>query len=111
MKSKFRGMALEGERLSRAEIKRRKEYLRIEALRMGKKSRKRKLSIGGEEPLADVHARKKVKLDRTCMGKSTKRCDKCMNPNPRLMRYKGMFGKKHLLCPVCGWTDRVVTNE
>lgn len=108
---KFRGMALEGEQLSKAEIKIRKEVLRLARLQTSKKSRKRKLAIRGEEPMADVHARKKrVKLERTCMGKSSKKCD-CMEPKPRLMRYKGMFGKKHLLCPKCGWTDRVVPHE
>ena len=106
MRKRFRGMELDGEQLSRAEIKRRRECLRIAKLQLTKKSRKLKLAIKNEVSLPDIHARKKrVKLDRTCLGRSSKKCGRC-EAKPRLMRYKGILGKKHLLCPACGWSDR-----
>jgi hypothetical protein len=118
----FRGMPLKEESLSKRDAeKRRKELLRwrdhLEAIRKGaslggtkvsRKKRSRKVRgplVTNVMGMADLHSVKMRKFEGTCVGRSSKRCRNC-DPAPRLVRYEGLLGRKHLMCPACGWTDR-----
>jgi hypothetical protein len=107
---KARGMKVVMPKLSKAEVQCRKMYaLLLAGPRVHLKSRGvKKVKVKDVALMADVHVVGK-RAKSTCIGKSSKKCSAC-EVRPNLLKYRGTFGKVHLTCPACGWTNRVVRS-